>query len=397
MRHQRKIRVLLIDEKDDYHAVNIVRCLQQSDIFDLHCITAAPAHKLRFSIRCKTRHVRLDSPAALLEAVRSYNSDQPIDVVIPIQVPMIVMAGTVAEELNVFTRLAPSSSPDLCQAIDDKWQLRKVLSSTGIKMPRSLTSDSERNELERELSSWGSSFITKPLCSSGGDGIRTFESLAELLESLYANPMLPADPVIIEEYIPGHDMDCNVISINGTILAHTIQRVSLTQNKSFTAGLGLEFVHDEAISTLATEFVRASKMSGVANMDLRVDDRTGEVYLIEVNPRYWQTLLGSMAMGINFPEMHCRLALGEHIPAGDYREGRWVDLHALSNDPVNLKRLFANREHSWRHIDLGLALSDPLPDAIYFLDAFQRHVRIKARAFLGPKHKDRVLADPVAD
>ncbi len=397
MKSPKKIRVLLIDELDDYLALVIVRCLQQTGNYEIHCVTADPAHRLRYSVRCKVRQTLLDGPAALLDAVRHYHADLPVDIVIPIQENMITMAGAVANELNTFTKLAPIPTPDLCDAIDNKWRLFELLSGTTIKEPRSLLFSGKRAAIEQELSTWDGPFLVKPPYGHGGEGIRKYDSREDLLEDLYSRPLTTKDPLVIQEFIPGSDLGCNIISWHGEVLAHTIQRATLAQNKPYTSGLGLEFRHDEAIFTIAKEFARTSGWSGIANIDLRLDERSGDLYLLEINPRYWQTLLGSLAMGINFPDMHCRLALGESVEDRPFREGKWVNLHALSYDLVNVKRLLVSREYSWCCVDIRHALSDPFIEGLFFLTALRRHLKVKARASVTREQKPRISPETVVD
>ena len=62
---------------------------------------------------------------------------------------------------------------------------------------------------------------------------------------------------------------------------------------------------------------------GPAQVEFKVDPESGRTWLIEINGRFWGTLAAAVAAGIDFPQVACRLALGEDVPpAFDYAVGQ---------------------------------------------------------------------------
>ena len=47
--------------------------------------------------------------------------------------------------------------------------------------------------------------------------------------------------------------------------------------------------------------MQALKWSGIVNIDFIYDENDKQAKILEVNPRYWQSLLGSLFAGVNFP------------------------------------------------------------------------------------------------
>jgi len=377
MAQAKKIRVLLLDGQDDCLAILAVRCLQRTGRFDVHCITDVATHRLRYSMRCKVLHDTLDTPANLLESVKRYIMKIPVDVILPLQEGMIAMAGEVAVELNKLARLAPAPDPDLCDRVDNKWRFHELMVSASIKVPRCVHAAGDRAMIEEELKTWRGPFLFKPVYGNGGYGILKYDSIEDAIHALDALPGEQRGDTVIQEYVPGRDMGCGLLGKDGEVVAHSIFNVSLTQNRAYTCGLGHEFIHDEAISAMLETFARVSRWSGVANFDLRVDERDGTVYVLEVNPRYWQTMLGSLYMGINFPEIHCRLALGQQVGPYRSRTGFWVNYHALSQDVVNLKRVIASKDHALRAVHFSEFFADPLLESIYIVGGIQRYLNAK--------------------
>jgi D-aspartate ligase len=70
--------------------------------------------------------------------------------------------------------------------------------------------------------------------------------------------------------------------------------------------------------------MRALEWTGVAHLDLRVDGRSGAVTVIEANPRFWGSVLGSLHAGVNFPYLTCLASLGQPFEAPGFRACRYV-------------------------------------------------------------------------
>ena len=63
--------------------------------------------------------------------------------------------------------------------------------------------------------------------------------------------------------------------------------------------------------TVANKLVHELGWSGVANIDMRYDARHKIPMVLELNGRYWFSLLGSLNAGVNFPLLACEMCLGE--------------------------------------------------------------------------------------
>jgi predicted ATP-grasp superfamily ATP-dependent carboligase len=65
---------------------------------------------------------------------------------------------------------------------------------------------------------------------------------------------------------------------------------------------GMRFPDDDRVVSLGRDICRASGYHGVAHIDMRIDERTGQVNVIEFNPRFWGSLIYASWMGVNFLE-----------------------------------------------------------------------------------------------
>jgi predicted ATP-grasp superfamily ATP-dependent carboligase len=160
--------------------------------------------------------------------------------------------------------------------------------------------------------------LLKPLAGGSGSGIRRFENSTELFQALRARPPETAG-CILQTFVPGRDVDCSVLCHAGRILAHTIQTSLHPRRNPFTVGGVMAFTPHPTALAAVEKTMAALRWSGIAHLDLREDERDGSVQIVDFNPRYWLTLLGSLAAGINFPHLACLTALGLEFPPPAFR------------------------------------------------------------------------------
>jgi predicted ATP-grasp superfamily ATP-dependent carboligase len=65
--------------------------------------------------------------------------------------------------------------------------------------------------------------------------------------------------------------------------------------------------------------LEATRYSGVGHLDGRYDPRTDDYRILELNPRFWGSLLYSTNAGLNYPELLVRL---EDLPGSGLRTAR---------------------------------------------------------------------------
>jgi predicted ATP-grasp superfamily ATP-dependent carboligase len=109
------------------------------------------------------------------------------------------------------------------------------------------------------------------------------------------------------------------------------------------------------------------KWTGLANIDLIYDIRRKQYLVLEINPRYWLTLEGSLFAGVNFPWLYCQTVKGVNYEVPAYNEAKFVNLKGLvASLKKDLKNLFSG-ELLWIQSPLKYALQDPLPMVYHFI------------------------------
>jgi predicted ATP-grasp superfamily ATP-dependent carboligase len=135
-------------------------------------------------------------------------------------------------------------------------------------------------------------------------------------------------------------------------------------------------------------FLEKLAWHGICQADFIVDERTHVPYLIDINPRFWGSLVQGIASGVDFPYMLYRIARdGDTEAVTDYRKGvvtRWIcgDLRTLpealrctSNKISFLKnyiRMFGNGV-----VFDDFSLCDPLPFFTFGIDFLAKMIQQK--------------------
>jgi carbamoyl-phosphate synthase large subunit len=212
---------------------------------------------------------------------------------------------------------------------EDREEFRRTMREAGLRIPWSLTVAS-LGEVEAALADGRISLpaIVRPAFTLGGEGGGVGESETELRqvvsEGLAASPI---NQVLVEESVLGwgefelevmRDRNDNVVivcSIENVdpMGVHTGDSVTVAPAQTLTDQLYQE-LRDQAIRVIRAVGVE----TGGSNIQFAVDPRSGEVAVIEMNPRVSRSsALASKATGFPIAKMAAKLAVGyalEEIP-----------------------------------------------------------------------------------
>ncbi|WP_416828366.1 ATP-grasp domain-containing protein [Ectobacillus polymachus] len=222
--------------------------------------------------------------------------------------------------------------------------------------------------------------IIKPCKSSGSRGIRKVNNQEELMQTVqeiqqeYSN-------LLIQEFIPlGDRYDvCLLYNTNHEVKATFVQK----ELRHFPIKMGPSTVqesvqYDELID-VSIQLLRPLNWSGIVEVEFMVDSRTNRPVLMEINPRFWNSLDLAVTSGTDFPYMLYQLCAGQDIRYEKKyeigRRSRWFFPGDLLHFVCNPNRfsmnppLFASKKH--RIHDDTFILSDPVPGLILLLTVFR--------------------------
>jgi carbamoyl-phosphate synthase large subunit len=212
---------------------------------------------------------------------------------------------------------------------EDREEFRQTMTDAGLRIPWSLTVGS-LGEVEAELAEGRISLpaIVRPAFTMGGQGGGVGKTETELRqvvsEGLAASPI---NQVLVEESVLGwgefelevmRDRNDNVVIICSIenvdpMGVHTGDSVTVAPAQTLTDRLYQE-LRDQAIKVIRAVGVE----TGGSNVQFGVDPESGEIVVIEMNPRVSRSsALASKATGFPIAKMAAKLAVGytlEEIP-----------------------------------------------------------------------------------
>lgn len=274
-------------------------------------------------------------PDAFVASIREIAVAGAIDVLLPMTEAALL---AVLPRRDVFERVViPFPSYDRFRAITDKARVAEAAREVGIGVPRQVVverSGSGRPAVLERIERIGFPLVLKPARSVGEAG-RTRRKVGVLYAdtpSAYDEAVgsLPeqAFPLLVQQKIDGSGAGVFLLMKDGEAVARFAHR--RIREKPPSGGVS---VCRESVPP-APELVDASKRllaafgwEGVAMVEYKVDQRSGEPYIMEINPRFWGSLQLAIDAGVDFPRLLVKSALGEEVgPVGDYEVGvrtRW--------------------------------------------------------------------------
>lgn len=335
-------------------AIPVVRSLATAPHWQIHLLTKATCRNGRppiaWSRHVSSVHLLPDDAddqltlATIAEVVRETGAQ----VILPIVEATSLFCIQHRQALEKIAKLAPLSSAEDFSTAIDKGLLSRFMAQHALPHPRSSLPE------DPHLASLTYPLLIKPRRASGGGGVVKVSSPEELNRELKHHPH--RTHVCVQEYIEGHDLGCSILACDGEILAWTTQR-GLRRSQPFSSFSEVQMEVYPAALECVTRLMRALNWSGIAHVDLRVDACTGQVYILEINGRYWASLWASTMANVNFPDMVCRTVLGERLPATRLRPGRFLQFSLVLGDLLRLRWSF--RQPPWT--SLPVVLNDPLP------------------------------------
>ena len=360
----RPLTVLLLE--GDYRLTGAVLfCLSRQPGVAVHLLTRNARSPYRFSAHVRKTHAGApgQSPADFVAFARQAARAAGADVLLPVDVAgmrwLIAHRPALAPAVN----LLPLPTTEFYEIATDKGLLAGFMQRHGIPAPITLVDLGP--DLPAQLEGFPFPVLLKPIEGSGGGGITRHATPAALLRAVAALPA--GSRYIVQNCLDGYDIDCNVLYHNGQLVAHSIQKGLMATGGEYAPTEAIEFVRNDAVLAVVDRLMKALRWSGVAHLDLRYDAFDHQIKVIEINTRFWLTVVGSATTaGVNFPALACLAAAGRPVVAPGFALGRYIPFvkflkHRLRRPAAQAGLRFALRDTSVRAF-----LGDPLPKLCRF-------------------------------
>lgn len=343
---------ILIPDGESNLCLNVMHCL--AAVKNTHFIVVAKSNLayVKYSRYCHefildttsvTERVYIDT---LIDIIKSKN----VDVIFPIATEAIVTISKFKNELSKYCLLPLLPNAKIATEVNNKAKFAQLMQAGKFNIPNT-TNYQPSTKIDYPK-------LFKPVTGSSGTGIFLAKNKRQLVDKL--NPEIS---YIAQDYIKGYDIDCSYLAKEGKVIAYTIQRrvIDKKDDLNFEPGKNLELVKNQTIKKIISKLAAYLNWNGVAHVDLRYCQKTNKYVLIEINPRYWSSILASKEAGVNFPV----LALEKNKTAiEDFKEIRYLSFKDGLLKKLRIKTMDSEKiipaTSSYKYV-----INDPLPFFIH--------------------------------
>jgi len=280
----------------------------------------------------KTYHIPYPAAGAtvLLERLLEINGMTGLDMIIP----------NFDAELGNFIKIGPRLAsegirtflPDNEQlAARDKTRLHEFAQIFGFKVPE-YTNLIKREDIEDASEKLGYPLFIKGkyyearLADNTGEAKKAFSDIANRWGL----------PVIAQKYIKGTEI--NVAGLGdgkgNLISAVPMRKLYITDKGKAWAGVTIE---DTELISLAAQFAKSLQWKGGFELEI-IKDSAGELYIIEINPRFPAWIYLAAASGQNQPTALVKMAMGEAVPQFENYESGKLFIRYSWDEVVDIAR-----------------------------------------------------------
>jgi predicted ATP-grasp superfamily ATP-dependent carboligase len=339
-------------------AYHMAASLAQRRDVEVHCLSDEKsfARRSRY-FKSFALHERFSEPADFLACVKQGVFRSGAQVVLPVTERSTRWLFQHRNTLQEFVSVPPLPSLETLEIVSDKrrlWEFQRAHSLSGAPTVYAVGTRGwgafENSPLEYPL-------LLKPSVGQNSEGITLIKTPRELADWKQSAGHDRRE-YIAQKYIPGHDIDCSLISVDGEIVVHTVQ-----QRASAESGATLEvFSGGEALQAVRP-LLQAIGYSGIAHIDMRHDAADGRLTIVDFNPRCWASLFSSTCAGVNFPYLWCQLALQQPVIQPTFERIHHYSSSATLRHCLQsiLHPTAARPKFKWKNSSLPSALADPLP------------------------------------
>lgn len=215
---------------------------------------------------------------------------------------------------------------------NDKQRLMEVCEKNNLCHPK--TRELKAGHLKEVADYVGFPAMIKPNFSGGAKGIVKVESIHELNEK-FPGIEKQFGACTLQEYVDQPDYYFNVMlyrNKKGETAGYTIIKIRRYFPLKGGSSCYCETIEHPALLQQCEDVLEKINWVGFADFDVLEDRRTGELKIIEINPRTPSSLQASLAAGVNFGQIMVADEFDLPMPKFEYKVGqqvRWMGLDVM--------------------------------------------------------------------
>ncbi len=316
-------RSVLLIGWDSNICLGVLYCLHRYG-FTCYLLTHNAKNAGKFSRFVKKAYFYNESDNQSDHIIRIVKKHQ-IDLIMPYDEIDIRKVTESRDLLGNYATCLWGTEPDLFNIGIHKGKLAEFLDEHNLPCPPFTTFDNEV-KLESIIADFGFPLLVKPVRSSAGRMIQKILN-REALNSFFTQESDRISNFILQPFIVGSDITCNVICRHGEILCYTIQESPIKTGSDFNSNDTLEYHEDAQVISVVDRMMKLLNWHGVACVDIRRDARNNAIYVLEINGRFWASVAPSyVKAGVNFPVILAMLSLGEQVELPRQKEANQISL-----------------------------------------------------------------------
>lgn len=254
-----------------------------------------------------------DDPDGFIDALERELTTREYEMVLPIDEPTLETVVKHRSRLEEHTNVPFLPYEQLLVGLDKR---RTIEAARRFDIPHPRTLFAADVDLRSAVDVLELPIVVKPYREFSAGSVSVCDSF-EALERTVRQTTKEHGPVLLQEYIP-HGGERGVYTLyneSGELAGLTVQERLRSNPPEGGPSTYRETVEDPELVALADEFLTALDWRGLAMVEFRIDARTGEPKLMEINPRLWGSLALSVCAGVDFPYLLYRSAIGETVEA----------------------------------------------------------------------------------
>jgi predicted ATP-grasp superfamily ATP-dependent carboligase len=300
----------------------------------------------------------------IIEVLEKYNPK----VLIPSDEDLFIFSKNL-ETLRQFKTIIPISDYEIIDTLNKKNRSAFHAKSIGVPIPVTLspTSEDDVKHFSKEV---GSPVVLKLVDSSGARGVFFLNesNVLQKINELYESNNIGLDNLILQQYVKGDGYGVSMLFNQGVLKAKfTHKRI---REKNYTGGPSTMRVATKngQLEEYAEEILSKINYHGVAMIEFKYNEETGQGWFIEANPRFWGSLALAIQSGVDFPYLLYKMAIdGDIDSVFDYKIGtttKWIlgDILAIFDQIIKTKKTLKISQFFLKADGYDdLYLDDPLP------------------------------------
>lgn len=298
----------------------------------------------------------------------------------------IFVVGKYIDQFKDLPVSIPISSLNTLNKLHNKYSSAVLAKSLGIPIPETLRPKDE-SEILNFLKEYGEPVVLKILNSSSARGVFYLykNNLSILLNEILKDKKIDYGDFIVQQYEKGTGYGVSMLFNHGKLRAKfTHKRL---REMVFTGGASTlrVSIKNRVMEEYAELLLREVVFHGVAMVEFKYNEKTGNIRFMEVNPRFWGSVALAIQSGVDFPYLLYKMAVeGDVTPCINYKTDvtvKWllgdivalIDIIKSSHSIRNNMKYISKKTNGYD----DFSWDDPFPLIAEFFLQLHKSVRLK--------------------